>query len=391
MFQRRLVEALRSPDIVPNKKLFADLVISQFNNILKKFAFSNQIAKYKVEWTYHPPLSETPISLNELIKLKGIYLERFRITLITEHENTNEFELVNPNNINWDEVILKKEKKRKIYKHIFRIYSFLLHTEFLKIGTESLINSCDCPPEMLVPYIEQPWDWFLRFMCKICGKLYFCECFENAFNIYNSKINAEPKNSLPGNTLRFKQVVREPIYRKGICHICRIKSSDIHYCDPMYGSDIMVHYGPYIVRTAVEKGITQHDAENEIRDILGIPHIGEGWISEVELLNIIQDLYPSENIIHHSRPDWLNGKHLDIFLPNQKLAIEYQGLQHYMPVDFFGGEQAFYKIQERDKSKAESCAKNGITLIYFRFDERITKEIVKKRISKYHNVKAGRE
>ncbi|MFJ5623995.1 hypothetical protein ACIQD3_14970 [Peribacillus loiseleuriae] len=32
---------------------------------------------------------------------------------------------------------------------------------------------------------------------------------------------------------------------------------------------------------------------------------------------------------------------LDIYVPSQKTGFEYQGIQHFEPAAFFGGEEAF--------------------------------------------------
>jgi len=150
----------------------------------------------------------------------------------------------------------------------------------------------------------------------------------------------------------------------------------------MYGSKVMVHYGPYIMRTATEKGIDKHEAENEIRELLGIPRISEGWISEAELLNMIRDIFPANKVVHQASPEWLGRQRFDIFIPEFSLAIEYQGRQHYEPVPFFGGEEGFSRTQERDRWKAKICAEKGVILIYFRYDESITRKLIETRIKK---------
>ena len=43
--------------------------------------------------------------------------------------------------------------------------------------------------------------------------------------------------------------------------------------------------------------------------------------------------------------------------------IEYQGLQHYEPVSYFGGEKKFLENKRRDKMKEDYCKNNGINLI----------------------------
>ena len=58
-----------------------------------------------------------------------------------------------------------------------------------------------------------------------------------------------------------------------------------------------------------------------------------------------------------------NKLHLDFYLPSFNLAIEYDGKQHYVPVDYFGGEEGFKKIQDRDRKKDKYCKERGIKLI----------------------------
>lgn len=59
-----------------------------------------------------------------------------------------------------------------------------------------------------------------------------------------------------------------------------------------------------------------------------------------------------------------NAKSLrfDAFLPEYNVAIEYDGEQHFRPVERFGGEEAFNRNVERDKIKNKYCIENGIIL-----------------------------
>lgn len=43
--------------------------------------------------------------------------------------------------------------------------------------------------------------------------------------------------------------------------------------------------------------------------------------------------------------------------------IEYDGEQHFKPVEFFGGKEAFQKQQERDQKKNKWCKENNIPLL----------------------------
>ncbi|MDY6952977.1 MAG: hypothetical protein SWE60_15815 [Thermodesulfobacteriota bacterium] len=127
-------------------------------------------------------------------------------------------------------------------------------------------------------------------------------------------------------------------------------------------------------------GDCSRDSENGYREAIGVPRIGEGWVSEIELLNLVRKILPKDKVIHQASPEWLGLQRFDIYVPKHKLAIEYQGSQHYKPVPFFGGEEGFLKRQELDRRKAGLCAKNGVTLMCFRYDEPLTREMVETRI-----------
>lgn len=111
------------------------------------------------------------------------------------------------------------------------------------------------------------------------------------------------------------------------------------------------------------------EAENLLREEHGLPRIGEGWVSEMRLYNLVKEVFPGAE--HHSTPTWLRPQHLDVFVPSKQIAFEYQGQQHFEPVDFFGGEEAFEATKKRDRRKKQKCRLNGVTLIYWRYDEQI--------------------
>ena len=53
----------------------------------------------------------------------------------------------------------------------------------------------------------------------------------------------------------------------------------------------------------------------------------------------------------------------DFYLPDYNLFIEYQGIQHYKPIDFFGGEKSFKNQQKNDELKRMYAKKNSIELL----------------------------
>ncbi len=108
------------------------------------------------------------------------------------------------------------------------------------------------------------------------------------------------------------------------------------------------------------------DSQNEFRVSKGIPKIGEGWVSETELFYLLKYKFSEHEVIHHGKPSWLGRQHVDIWFPKFKIGIEYQGLQHDEPIEFFGGKESFLKNQERDKKKKFLFESNGATLIEIR-------------------------
>ena len=84
----------------------------------------------------------------------------------------------------------------------------------------------------------------------------------------------------------------------------------------------------------------------------------------------IRDFLERHNIRFESEKtfDWLKYRKslfLDFFLPDYSVAIECQGSQHFIPSDYYGGDESFEKVQKRDVKKKELCEKHGIKMIYF--------------------------
>ena len=119
--------------------------------------------------------------------------------------------------------------------------------------------------------------------------------------------------------------------------------------------------------------------ENQIRRIYGLKDIGDYWVNETKLYNIIADLFPDFKIKRHHRPVFLNGLEIDIYIEKLKLGIEYQGKQHFEPVKHFGGNKKYNELLIRDLKKSEICKSIGIELIYFNYyDDLSVEKIINK-------------
>jgi hypothetical protein len=88
------------------------------------------------------------------------------------------------------------------------------------------------------------------------------------------------------------------------------------------------------------------------------------------------------NTFYKIRPDWLlnrvtgNLLELDMYNAKLKLAIEYNGPQHYeYPNTFHFTEQYFINQMRRDVMKARLCRERGVQLITIRMCESLDDEI----------------
>jgi hypothetical protein len=63
----------------------------------------------------------------------------------------------------------------------------------------------------------------------------------------------------------------------------------------------------------------------------------------------------------------------DFYLPKTNTCIEYDGIQHYKPINRFGGELGFKRGKINDEIKNDFCSKNKIKLIRISYFEDIIK------------------
>jgi len=120
--------------------------------------------------------------------------------------------------------------------------------------------------------------------------------------------------------------------------------------------------------------------ENAVRQEFGFRPVGEGWVSETMLYQIVRHLYPETSVLRRQRPAWLGGLELDVYLPDLELAFEYQGQQHFHPARAWGGEEAVRGVQERDARKAELCAQQGVTLVAIDYTEPLSETYLRERV-----------
>lgn len=74
----------------------------------------------------------------------------------------------------------------------------------------------------------------------------------------------------------------------------------------------------------------------------------------------------------------LRNKHplrFDFFIISMNVCIEFDGKQHYHPIEHWGGEERLKEYKMRDMIKTQWCKENGIYLIRIRYDENVAQRL----------------
>jgi very-short-patch-repair endonuclease len=93
----------------------------------------------------------------------------------------------------------------------------------------------------------------------------------------------------------------------------------------------------------------------------------------------VREFLESNNIKYSQEVKLFDNYRFDFYLEDLNTVIEYDGKQHFEPVEYFGGLEGFLKTQERDKIKTEYCLENNIRIIrigYFEDVEEILKGLI---------------
>lgn len=94
------------------------------------------------------------------------------------------------------------------------------------------------------------------------------------------------------------------------------------------------------------------------------------WKTEDSVGNHLKDILP-EYVFRKVRPYWLKSPYtqknleLDFYCDELKVAVEYDGAQHYKYNEFFHSKNPvkFIKQRQRDAFKTKRCKELGIKLI----------------------------
>lgn len=104
------------------------------------------------------------------------------------------------------------------------------------------------------------------------------------------------------------------------------------------------------------------------------------WKSEQLVYELTDKLYKKHTVLYQHHPFFLGKMSYDVFICGLNVAIEYQGKQHFEPVEIFGGEEHFKNQVSRDKLKKELSIANGVSLVYINYWEDISPDLIRERV-----------
>lgn len=135
---------------------------------------------------------------------------------------------------------------------------------------------------------------------------------------------------------------------------------------PNYVKDLIQHNYRVIIK----------ESENIIRENKGHYKIRGQFKSENTVYKNLREIIGNKIRIIREKHIYSEGsKRLDFYLPDYNVAIEYNGIQHYKPVDFFGGLDGLKSVQNSDKLKQEYCSHHEIKLYIIKYDDDIRSKL----------------
>jgi len=106
------------------------------------------------------------------------------------------------------------------------------------------------------------------------------------------------------------------------------------------------------------------------------------------LAKVVREILPNYEILQNYwhplvRYETNRLGQLDIFIPDLNLAVEYQGIQHFITKSNWGADDRLRSQQCKDQEKRELCKKHGITLLEVDYKWDGSSESIKELLKEY--------
>jgi hypothetical protein len=138
-----------------------------------------------------------------------------------------------------------------------------------------------------------------------------------------------------------------------------------------YNCSIESEYNQLDYRWRINQYIVKsiRSIENEVRSTFNLDNVGTLFNESVLYREIVKNFGKRFKVLSQGSPDWLGNQRFDIYLPELNIAIEYQGEQHFYPVDFGGkgvklAKKQFEENKKRDIIKIQKATQNNCIIIF---------------------------
>ena len=165
-------------------------------------------------------------------------------------------------------------------------------------------------------------------------------------------------------------------------------AKELHYDKYDYSSTIYTGYNKPVTIICPKHGVFTKIANEHIRKTRGLNgcQICSGSVGEKEVSKVLLK-YNIANIPQYTILGYRYK--YDFYLPDLNILIEYNGLQHYTPIEYFGGMDGYIQQVARDKHKKEIAKNKNIYLITIKYDVIDIEDYLLHAISKYYKYKVG--
>lgn len=216
------------------------------------------------------------------------------------------------------------------------------------------------------------------FLDVATGDLYRCTCASRAYD----DAAKEASNGLKVENYGTAYVdVRELLHKAApldeICHRCVLTRQGVEAANAAYGREFTEHVGAYGLLNALDHGTSMRTGTERFLKDMGLSK----WKGEADLYELLLTIFPNDRIEREASPLWLARQRFDFYLPERRLALEYNGKQHYEAVDFFGGVEALTRRQTMDEAKRKVAVANGVRVVTVRYDEPLTRAYLLRRLA----------
>lgn len=219
------------------------------------------------------------------------------------------------------------------------------------------------------PELNMNLDWFIKKSIEKWGSdrydyslVEYINCNTKVKIVY--KKTGEVFDQTPHNHLSYapekiklstKKTNEQFIRESNIIHDCKYSYDKVEYCK----NNINV-----IITCPIHGDFNQ-------KPVLHIQGYGCPYCFESISGKVVRDFMDKRRISYYTQYFFSDMSDIpfDFYIPSIRTAIELYDIQHYQPIDYFGGLEAYERLRINDKIKNDYCEDNYINLIRIRWDQ----------------------